>query len=1102
MPEQESTIVLSIRETGTPAQRAFLFHILVDGEVVASNQSLSPDESQAVRAFSRRYHALFEQRYAPRIAADNLKALGAELFNLWLAQAWGKIAAKVPSGARRLLVIASDVPDVLNLPWELLRPADGDFIGFDPKFSVRRLPWPDRPLAPFTGPLPPRPLRILFMACAPQDQPPLDYDREEEFLLRAIAKAGPNVAFDSGDLGTFDELRERINDFRPHIVHLTGHGVLGRKCPACGRLNKPEDETCQNHECAAPLKDVPVLGYFAFEDERGQTDLHSSVEIRQHLFAGSGVQCAFISGCQTGKAPPVAALGGICQGLVGDVAALRKMDEPASPLAEAPVSRAQGGEVPLAIGWAASIADDLATRFATTFYNTLAAGQPVDRALVQARQAIRQACEERGDPSWTLPVLYTATAQGLVFDPDPHRPAEPPPRSMMDLLQPLPGMTEGYAEHFVGRRREQQRLLPALREGTLQTVLITGLGGAGKSTLATRLARKLKADGFTPIPVPSSPGTPLSAARLLQICGDAFLAAGLRDAHAILRDANLSVDDRLRYVVTALNRERFVLVLDNFEVNVDEATRCILDRDLAGFYTHLLTHLAGGSRALITCRYRPADLPALPQTAHEEALGDFPEASFIKFLLRDEVVEQRYYRDELPHDLLSELHRLLGGTPRFLDQIRKVLKTITADDLRRELAAVKLPAEAKPGVLRKERDRYCEKIFTARLYGYLSAKSSRALSRAAVYGVPVNLAGLAAVTGEPVETLRGFTRQWQDYALAYPLPSPDVGRGAGGEGLWQVPGLLRGWLLAPERLSPDERRAAHKAAGDFLRDLVEKDRTAELGLHPLQADLEARAQYLAAGDREQARAVTDRISGFLVLQGLYDGVVRLNRELLECEEHPGPMNWIGQAYYHRGNYDEARGWFERLMTAAGEEMLAEKALAWHQLASIDLNVGDYGAAREKFQKALAMLQQLGDRAGEAATWHQLATIDVHQGDYGAAREKFQKALAMLQQLGDRAGEAATFAQLGILAAQLGRSEAGLRLVTLSAMLLQSLGHADLKRVEPWVNGLASQLNYTQGQFQAMLRQVAEAYRKDGGRGLVEAAFGDVNGEVVNGEVTN
>jgi tetratricopeptide (TPR) repeat protein len=133
-------ITLSINEAGTPPQSTYLFHVMVDGEVVASNQSLSPDESKAVREVSRRYNALFEGSCIPKLAAEKLAALGAELFGLWLAGSWEKIEPKVKSGSLRLLVIASDLPDVLNLPWELVHPPKGDFLGLDSKFSIRRFP--------------------------------------------------------------------------------------------------------------------------------------------------------------------------------------------------------------------------------------------------------------------------------------------------------------------------------------------------------------------------------------------------------------------------------------------------------------------------------------------------------------------------------------------------------------------------------------------------------------------------------------------------------------------------------------------------------------------------------------------------------------------------------------------------------------------------------------------------------------------------------------------------------------------------------------------------------------------------------------------------
>ena len=395
---QEPTITLSIKESGERSNTTYLFHVLLDGKALISNQSLSLPDSQAVREISRSFGALFEQGCRPEKDADAQRALGKQLFDFWLATSWEKIKAAVPVGSLRFLVIASNIPEILNLPWELLLPPDSDFLGINPLFRIRRFPSSAKQMAPFTGELRARPLRLLFMACSPSDQPTLDYEREEEALFRAIY--GQDVAFDSCDLGTFEELKEKVNEFKPHVVHLTGHGAVR-----------------------------DGQGRFAFEKEDGTADLVPSEDLRRFL-AGSGVQCVFVSGCQSGKAPREA-LAGICQGLVG-------------------------AEVPLAVGWAASIADDLATNFARTFYKTLKDGQPVDRALLLARQEAWKVCQKRGDPSWTLPVIYAATNQIQIFD--PNKQPEVLTRQNM-VLDALPGMKEGYAEHFVGRRREQQRLL-------------------------------------------------------------------------------------------------------------------------------------------------------------------------------------------------------------------------------------------------------------------------------------------------------------------------------------------------------------------------------------------------------------------------------------------------------------------------------------------------------------------------------------------------------------------------------------------------------------------------------------------------------------------
>ncbi len=1102
---QDPTITLSIKEAGERPNTTYLFHIQLDGNVITSNQSLSLPDSRSVREISRSFGSLFEQGCRPEMDADAQRALGKQLFDLWLATSWEKITAAVPVSTLRFLVIASDIPEILNLPWELLLPPESDFLGINPLFRIRRFPSIAKQMATFAGELRPGPLRLLFMACSPSDQPTLDYEKEEEALFRAIY--GQDVAFDSCDLGTFEELKEKVSEFKPHIVHLTGHGAV-----------------------------MNGQGHFAFEKEDGTADLVPAEELRRFL-AGSGVQCVFASGCQSGKSP-VQVLSGICQSLVG-------------------------AEVPLAVGWAASIADSLATNFAKTFYRTLKDGQPVDRALLLARLEAWKACEKQGDPSWTLPVLYSATSQSQIFD--PNKLPEVLTRQNR-ILDALPGMKEGYAEHFVGRRREQQRLLPKLRGGDLQVVIIAGLGGSGKSTLATRLARRLETSGFIPIPISSSKENPLNSARLLQAFSDAFRNAARKhkaqgntqkadELAALAEDLNnpkQSVECRLHDSVAALNEGRFLLLLDNFESNLDEEDRSILDKEISGFYRYLLDDLSGGSRAIVTTRYLPSDVPVLPSKVHREDLGDFPESSFLKILQRDPVVERRSRLGELPMALLRELYKKFGGTPRFLLQIREAIKDMDAEFLEEELARAELPAGTDQGELQKLRDEYFGDIFTERLYGYLTPESQKALCRSAVYGVPVTLEGLAAASVETLDSMRAFAGSWQDRAFAY------LERGRSEEPLWIVYGLLRGWLL--EKLSLEERKDAHKAAGDFLVEMDRQDRESELGLSWVDCVMEARSQYLQANELELARSVTDCLSNIFVIRGFYDGVRQLNAELLKYESHPTPMNWIARTYYHQGEYDPARIWYQKIIDASGLNQRElgvalnglgliglkkgdynaaqenfEKALkimqeirdrdseaaAWHNLASIDTDRGNYESARDKFEKAMKIRQKIGNRAGEAETWQAFARIDfykgdyksageklgkamkikqqlgdsageaenwyaqakidLNKGDYEAAREKFETAMKIVQQIGDREGEASIFGQLGFLAWDLGIFQEGLCLVALACLMLSSIGHSDARGSSEAVSGMAMGLRYTQQQLDSLMNEVVDTYRRTGAR---------------------
>ena len=94
---QESTITLSISESGEHPNSTYLFHILLDGRVLTSNQSLSLPDSRRVREISADFGALFEQGCRPKKDSAAQRALGKQLFDLWLASSWIRSRPRSPA---------------------------------------------------------------------------------------------------------------------------------------------------------------------------------------------------------------------------------------------------------------------------------------------------------------------------------------------------------------------------------------------------------------------------------------------------------------------------------------------------------------------------------------------------------------------------------------------------------------------------------------------------------------------------------------------------------------------------------------------------------------------------------------------------------------------------------------------------------------------------------------------------------------------------------------------------------------------------------------------------------------------------------------------
>ncbi|MEU6374330.1 tetratricopeptide repeat protein, partial [Streptomyces sp. NPDC046909] len=928
--------------------------------------------------------------------------------------------------------VAVDDPRWVDLPWEtLVVPGAGAGQPLVLAEHVQLYRRVQRESAPVALPVP-GPLRILAVVASPESGGGelLDYERELGRILDAVdpARSGQGAYVRVLNWGSLAEIRAALEREQFHVLHLSCH--------------------------AGP-------GVLVLEDERGLVDrVDARRFMAEGLPSGRGVPLVVLAGCSTARTPSEGAAGAGGQESDGH------SDRPEGRARADLARELLAGGVPAVLAMTEAVTDPYATELAASMYSSLARAEHPDplTALSQARRDVEVWRGRLPDqhplaawPEWATPALFLSGPPLPLFD-----------RSALGSDgDEVPGVPDAVLDEamvvrkvgeFVGRRGELRRLLAVLRDPQRAGVLVHGIGGVGKSTLAAELLHHYGAQGRLIVPVAASTARTVDAVlevlrqRLRAYC----VARGLPESDALrqvvvaLADAGSPWRERWELIrQLVLPRVPVVMVLDNAEdllVAVSGGGRELSDPALAD----LLAAWTGASprtRLLITSRYPFA----LPKRAHKRLvahhLGPLSLAETRKLIWRlpglDALSAAEQYR----------AYTDVGGHPRALEYLDALLRGGRArfpDVAERMEAALEERGVADPegwleGVAGDLDTALAETVTLAvddvlldtlleQIEGVAGAR--RLLDGLAVYRTPVDWVGVAWQLSDLVEAPEGDPALWQRLqAVNTLIAEAQAAAGAG-------PGS--------DIDLPPETIAEHRAVwGELRRSPVDMDhdtanalkRLLELGLvspapapqdeagseptgftvhHWTAAALRHRAlaDTLGAGHRRAAtywqwrvnvwpQSRADDVTQLIEVRhhlhqaGDLDGADAVTREVCSQLHVWGAWEWEQRLI------GETLGWFDANSRAAAPHI--------HQLGMIAQLRSDYQQAEDHYRTSLAISEELGDRSGIASSYHQLGRIAELRGDYQQAENHYRTSLAISEELGNRSGIASSYHQLGMIA---------------------------------------------------------------------------------------
>ena len=994
-------------------------------------------------------------RYGRAVEAGSdaaIQSVGTEMFD-WLNQN-GVLSEWLSGGTRELEVRVGATQKgelaeaLLDAPWEVLCRKNIFLAEETALFSVaRRVGRQGTPVEPQH-----RDLSLMFMAAAPDGQHDLDYEREESAILdatRAKDDRPPIAHLQVEESGALEFLDERLTFDGPFdALHLSCHGgfVASDAGPARPVLFLETAEGAVDQvdpdRLVGALRDMPLLMFLSAcrTAERGTgKELPSAEGHRANDFSDTSATWRPALAVEASWADTAGRAQRRDAGRAEPGAALDLAD---------PFVRQLARHVPNILGWDGSVYDIDATAFAEAFYGELSRGDTVPMAAARARQTVLRLRAEgsRLGRHWHLARLYLGPAGGgRICDPQKPRRKVPPPGEQAFLDPEAKLVKVAGPGEFVGRRRQIQRVMQAYRDGA-RGVVVHGMGNLGKSSLAARVAGRMRRHRVAVVFGEATPTTIFAALKRAgeQVAAEMKIADGedLREDLDRMERIVASEHDRFGAMAQSLLAGVFddhpvLLVLDDFEQSLvppsAEGGAVMPAPDYAAGVSQLLHAFAEvetQSRLLVTTRYdfvvkdgTGKDLAAPLTRVPLAPMGAREQIKQVQAKARAGSLEEAVASDT---PLLTEALDGAGGNPGLQDVLTRPILAGEPEKARAAVAAIREFRESgETPPAGDDLGDFFQRMAFETYIGALGQTERLALGAAGLFaeGVPVPRAALAAAAGA-----RGVSAPELavDRLLTLGLID-DFGEMRGWPRVPSVPHLAANPLARPlgEAIAEAEAPSLAAAALPQLAQAWQDDENDfpydARGVEAARIALAAEPADVSLLDRAAKAAVIflyrlrhDARAAFTI------GTAMLDRlEALGHATHPLLSGHLINAAGLLGETDIQ----ERLIDLAlAREDLPDldRAQFWSARADRCMTLGDLVEARRiREEEELPVYQKLKNIRLEGMAKDNIADILQAQGDLAEARRiREEETLPVYEGLGDRRSVALTRGKIAdILQAQ-------------------------------------------------------------------------------------